>query len=229
MAPILTGPRTTQQIAAYNKTDYERMLDQRERDLLNRENQLDLEAQRIAYQQRTLRTSQARDTGITRSVNSNLDWEPLPTRQSAEHYLPTGFTGSVTENAQRRIRNTSNRFDQARNDDSLRPEGADITPVMPNRGIDRFRTAVPPPETNRTNQGASNRVASRGLGSRPGTENNQQSNQESKSDSKINGFVFFLLLCSLGLNFYLAIISRGFYVRYHELADELRETFSATH
>ena len=48
-------------------------------------------------------------------------------------------------------------------------------------------------------------------------------------DDRVDGFVLFLLLCSLGLNFYLAFISRGFYVRYHELADELRETFSTTH
>ncbi len=36
-----------------------------------------------------------------------------------------------------------------------------------------------------------------------------------------------MLLASIGLNVYLAWISRGFYVRYHELADELRETFTA--
>ena len=48
-------------------------------------------------------------------------------------------------------------------------------------------------------------------------------------DDLVDGFVLFLMFCSLGLNFYLAFISRGFYVRYHELADELRETFSTTH
>ncbi len=41
-----------------------------------------------------------------------------------------------------------------------------------------------------------------------------------------NAFLFFWLLCSIGLNIYLGWISRGFYVRYRELADELRETFS---
>lgn len=39
-------------------------------------------------------------------------------------------------------------------------------------------------------------------------------------------YMFMLLLCSLGLNVYLAWISRGFYVRYHDLAAELRETFT---
>ena len=42
------------------------------------------------------------------------------------------------------------------------------------------------------------------------------------------GIVYFMLLASLGLNLYLGLISRSFYVRYNELADELRETFTAT-
>jgi hypothetical protein len=41
-------------------------------------------------------------------------------------------------------------------------------------------------------------------------------------------FTYLMLLCSLGMNVYLVIISRGFYVRYQELADELRDTFSTT-
>lgn len=44
---------------------------------------------------------------------------------------------------------------------------------------------------------------------------------------RINGFLWFMLLCSIGINLYLAWISRGFYMRYAELADELRETFTA--
>ncbi|MGI9515687.1 MAG: hypothetical protein ACR2NP_01465 [Pirellulaceae bacterium] len=46
--------------------------------------------------------------------------------------------------------------------------------------------------------------------------------------NRFNSFLYFLLLCSIGLNIYLAWISRGFYVRYRELADELRETFATT-
>ena len=41
-----------------------------------------------------------------------------------------------------------------------------------------------------------------------------------------NGFLFFWLMCSIGLNIYRGWISQGFYARYRELADELRETFS---
>ena len=46
--------------------------------------------------------------------------------------------------------------------------------------------------------------------------------------SKTNGFLLFMLLCSVGINIYLGLISRSFYTRYAELADELRETFTAT-
>ncbi len=44
--------------------------------------------------------------------------------------------------------------------------------------------------------------------------------------NRFNGILWFMLLCSIGLNVYLGWISRGFYIRYRELADELRETFS---
>ncbi len=45
--------------------------------------------------------------------------------------------------------------------------------------------------------------------------------------NRYNGVLWFMLFCSIGLNVYLAWISRGFYVRYRELADELRESFSS--
>ena len=45
---------------------------------------------------------------------------------------------------------------------------------------------------------------------------------------KTNGFLLFMLLCSVGINVYLGLVSRNFYTRYAELADELRETFTAT-
>lgn len=46
--------------------------------------------------------------------------------------------------------------------------------------------------------------------------------------AKANTFLLFMLLCSIGLNVYLGLIARSFYMRYAELADELRETFTAT-
>ena len=43
-----------------------------------------------------------------------------------------------------------------------------------------------------------------------------------------NQALWFIMLCSVGLNFYLALIARGFYVRYEELADEIRDTFTSS-
>ncbi len=43
-----------------------------------------------------------------------------------------------------------------------------------------------------------------------------------------NMFLILMLLTSVGLNIYLSMIARGLYVRYGDLADELRETFTAT-
>jgi hypothetical protein len=40
--------------------------------------------------------------------------------------------------------------------------------------------------------------------------------------------LWFLLLLAVGLCLYLALLARGFYYRYGELADELRETFTTT-
>lgn len=45
---------------------------------------------------------------------------------------------------------------------------------------------------------------------------------------KANGFLLFMLIVSIGINIYLGLIARSFYTRYGELADELRETFTAT-
>ena len=52
--------------------------------------------------------------------------------------------------------------------------------------------------------------------------------KQTTHSNKAYGFIFFMLMLSLGLNLYLAWIARGFYVRYAELADELRETFTSS-
>lgn len=43
-----------------------------------------------------------------------------------------------------------------------------------------------------------------------------------------NMLLWLFLAASIGLNIYLSMIARGLYVRYGDLADELRETFTAT-
>jgi hypothetical protein len=57
----------------------------------------------------------------------------------------------------------------------------------------------------------------------PGAVAKDNVNQQS-----MTGPLFFMLCCSLGLNVYLGVVARNLYVRYNELADELRETFSAS-
>lgn len=53
-------------------------------------------------------------------------------------------------------------------------------------------------------------------------------NNASEVPDKTSFFLWFLLLPSIGLNFYLSILCRSLYVRYEDLAAELREMFSAT-
>ena len=55
----------------------------------------------------------------------------------------------------------------------------------------------------------------------------QQSNAGGASDKLVRA-LWFIALLSIGLNMYLALLARSFYSRYNELADELRETFTAT-
>ncbi len=52
--------------------------------------------------------------------------------------------------------------------------------------------------------------------------------QKNREMSRTVNFVFFLLFCSIGLCAYLSWIARGFYARYAELADELRETLTGS-
>jgi hypothetical protein len=142
-------------------------------------------------------------------------------------------------------------YETDRIDDSRRGElvgGTDIIPVVtanPSSTTRLPHSTGPIIDSHSSPQRrlASNTVPTRSGGldkyaaSLPGTKQNGAANTNntnrgligtSNRESKEMGFIYFMLLCSLGLNLYLAWISRGFYVRYHELADELRETFTTT-
>lgn len=82
-------------------------------------------------------------------------------------------------------------------------------------GLDEYRTSMPGPGTNNNEAGTGSPT--------PAT----LAKQDAHSDKAYN-FLFFMLMFSFGLNIYLAWISRGFYARYNELADELRETFTSS-
>ena len=66
-----------------------------------------------------------------------------------------------------------------------------------------------------------------GDGGRGGDRESQQYGSNGSSD-KLARALWFVTLMSIGFNFYLALLARSFYSRYNELAEELRETFSAT-
>ena len=68
-----------------------------------------------------------------------------------------------------------------------------------------------------------------------GDRDNRRGNRDEKRAANDGGarpaeytLLWLMLLCSVGLNLYLWFLSRTFYSRYQELADELRETFTAT-
>jgi hypothetical protein len=126
--------------------------------------------------------------------------------------------------------------------------------TMPDQMIGtRFNTGAPPARNGqypRTGNGVSpmsipgpNDLAGRGNANNVGNPNGIFSDgrdasgkptgllgqtDPNRSQNSTEGIVYFMLLASLGLNLYLGLISRSFYVRYNELADELRETFTAT-
>ncbi len=58
--------------------------------------------------------------------------------------------------------------------------------------------------------------------------NQLPSDEKTGGFDRTHGFLWFMLLSAIGLNVYLGWISRGFYVRYGELADELKETFPSS-
>ncbi|MFK7768707.1 MAG: hypothetical protein AB8B55_15915 [Mariniblastus sp.] len=88
------------------------------------------------------------------------------------------------------------------------------------QGRDKFVASIPG-NLDRKNSGQTNT----GLGNQMDPDSDTSL---AGQDNKTSRLIYFLLLVSLGLNAYLGLISRSFYVRYNELADELRETFTAT-
>lgn len=85
---------------------------------------------------------------------------------------------------------------------------------------------MPNLKSENNNVSATNSDRSKGF---PGSSNSRElSELEQKRIARNQGVLYFFLVGSLSLNLYLAWISRNFYVRYGELADELRETFASS-
>ena len=226
LMPTLNGPseferlrmsreaRTPEEIA-YNNMMWElerkaEQLESQEASLSRKTNLLEFKEDQLDATMRELARNtaplgnQVLRTNMPQNVSPNYDRSYQ--NEFGDHFYPqNNLTGPVIERSQ----NPNNtRRNVGAPDNGFRPpsDNRDITAprVAANtKGIKDYTTSIP------------------GSGS--------TSKSTSNRDDRVNGFVLFLLLCSLGSNFYLAFISRGFYVRYHELADELRETFSTTH
>ena len=95
------------------------------------------------------------------------------------------------------------------------------------------RVAVAPRPTNRlmpfSIEGpANNNVPSQQAGTQTNAPATPAVLADTERYKKQNAALWFIMLCSVGLNFYLSWIARGFYVRYEELADDIRETFTSS-
>ncbi len=90
------------------------------------------------------------------------------------------------------------------------------------------RTEADPPNIGRPRLSAGNEGLIDNQDSKAPFTKNGSLTRPSGSRSNEMLLVYLMLLCSVGLNLYLWFLTRTFYSRYQELADELRETFTAT-
>ncbi len=181
-----------------------------EQNLALREAELAKQKKEIEYQKfvDSLRVNPNNDS-ITRFPTQT---GPVP----ATNYQPVG---PVLEQPARYASNsTDNNFGNAVLPTGQTPQSRQVdnsVKPLPAGGVGKFVASIP----------AGNGVGAVDLKQNIGNDNGLT---QQKKEKRSEGFVYFMLLCSLGLNIYLGLISRGFYVRYNELADELRETFTAT-
>jgi hypothetical protein len=96
--------------------------------------------------------------------------------------------------------------------------------------VDRRRTEAEAPAMNRPimAMGGNKRLGNDSVVNRSDVGAGETETKRGSTWSNEMLLLWLMLLCSVGLNLYLWAISRGFYSRYQELADELRETFTAT-
>jgi hypothetical protein len=111
------------------------------------------------------------------------------------------------------------RLDWLENQQGSSASTSSQVPAIPSRTNDRLAQTYSP---NLPNPSLSN-FQTQINGPTPNSQNNALTSNQS-----MTGPLFFMLCCSLGLNVYLGVVARNLYVRYNELADELRETFSGS-
>ncbi len=136
---------------------------------------------------------------------------------TTDQNLPVGNQLQPIQNPTRTLPNRrSDVFTNVPVDNSVVAPNRQRTAMLPKPGVGGLSMSIPFPE--KTNA-ADN------------SNNQEPTTLQAKSNNvteKTNGLLWFMLFCSLGINLYLWWISRSFYVRYNELADELRETFTSS-
>ncbi|MEM7453164.1 MAG: hypothetical protein AAF456_02305 [Planctomycetota bacterium] len=203
------------------------------------------EADRLA-QQRQQEQAYASEADRARRARERLDYERRLSQQlredrfaSSDSLYPSDTTPIGYENGSITPEPASyEQFQMREYDPTPMPRRERLarnpSPTQGNQGsISDLSATFPPPQnpgtpvstagTNGANNPDSNNV-NQPLAGQINNPNVLDESQKARSW----GLLFTMLLCSIGLNIYLAWISRGFYVRYHELADELRETFTAS-
>ncbi len=237
------------QLRAQQLTDFSTSLTEKDRELQLRERELVSRSLQVANQENFLRAQQAQfDQRATSNANLN-DLPPRsttnggyrdqpggsydPNRSAANYPFDTSrerwASGSSAIDASlanrstelRRLEEISGRLDDLqRENQRLRMDLIDANEVA-NRLQTRSVSSELPSQQARSASPLRDFRTSIG-----GVTDAQKENP--LVNNNMSGPLFFMLLCSLGLNVYLGWISRNFYVRYTELADELRETFSAS-
>ena len=147
---------------------------------------------------------------------ADLEAENLQRQQLLEQKRRNQNASSLWDDNTRRTNTTANVNRQFANSPPTRfaadPPNDSDTPVNGDRWASRRSESVATPQP--TNGGVRDLSASIA--------------GKNEIDTTMYPVLFFMLMTSLGLNIYLGWLTRGFYVRYNELADELRETFTAT-
>ncbi len=175
--------------------------------------------QRAQYQEE-LRLQNLRNQGLT---NEGL----LPITAPSNDFVPDRY---AMRTDQQLIQNPTYQFPTRRAESSTPSQSYDYTTapsrqkltsaplVAQNGSLNGLRAEISGPNSNGIVTGGANSTR---------TPNTALGDIEDHNDRAYK-FMFFMLMFSIGVNVYLAWISRGFYVRYSELADELRETFTTS-
>jgi hypothetical protein len=204
-----------------------RTLDARDSELRMREQQLAEKERAFLAEQQRIQRSNAASTGANWNSTSNST-----SQLGADNRLASSAVGSRPQNEFSSIGTSPSLDTNLQNLTAAVHDGftsLNQTNLELNRRIQAIESqrASDIPVANLTQNGS---VIPDRLARTPPTMIDYQAQIKGlpATNQNMSGPLYFMLICSIGLNVYLGLISRNFYVRYNELADELRETFSAS-